>query len=75
MRKIIHWIISIIAAAFIGVVAIAALAGIGYALYLMVTEATIVIVFAGIMGVVYWAGSYLEKHGFAWNPTDPSDCE
>lgn len=66
--KIIHWIISIAAAVFLTVVAIGAIAGIGYALYLMVTEATIIIVIAAIMAVVYWAGSYLEKHGFAWNP-------
>lgn len=73
MRKIIHWIISIVSAAVIAVVAIGCVIGLGYALYLMFTEATIVVCLVVVMAIVCWVGSYLEKHGFAWNPK--SDCE
>lgn len=70
MRKMLHWIISIVAATAISVMVVAILAGLAYAIYLLVTEATIVVGFVMFMGVTHWIGSYIEKRGWAWNPID-----
>lgn len=71
--KIIHWIISIVAAVFLGMAATAILATIAYLLYLLVVEARAVAVFVLIAVIAYWIGSYIENHGWAWNPIDDID--
>jgi hypothetical protein len=75
VKKIIHWIVSIAAATWLALLAILCVGGIGYALYLLVTKATIVLYGAMVFGVAYGVVKYIEDHGWAWNPHDDSSAE
>lgn len=73
MKRAFHWIISIIAGVAIAVTSVAFLVGIGYLLYLFVTEGTGLFLTIVCIGLAYGAGSYIEKNGWAWNPHDSAE--
>ena len=72
MKKLFHWAISVLAATAIATMIFGLLLLIGYMLYLCATEATILFGALIIVGIAYRIGSYIENHGWAWNPHEDS---